>query len=71
MGIPHLLAGPLPWHFHRTEGDPMPDALVSTLDRTSVPDLIGTFLDGRSPSTLTAYSRRKLSMTLRHQGRTN
>ena len=35
----------------------MPDALVLTLDHTSVPDLIRTFLDGRSPSTLTAYSR--------------
>ena len=35
----------------------MPDALVPTLDRTSVPDLIHTFLDGRSPSTLIAYGR--------------
>ena len=35
----------------------MPNALVSTLDRTSVPNLIRTFLDGRSPHTLTAYGR--------------
>ena len=35
----------------------MPDALVATLDRTSVPDLIRTFLDGRSPHTLTADGR--------------
>jgi integrase/recombinase XerC len=35
----------------------MPDGLVATLDRTSVPDLICTFIDGRSPHTLTAYRR--------------
>ena len=35
----------------------MSHALVPTLDNTSVPDLIHTFLDGRSPHTLIAYGR--------------
>ncbi len=35
----------------------MPEALVPTLNPTSVPDLIRTFLDERSPHTLTAYGR--------------
>ncbi len=44
-----MVAYPHPRRFHRTEAGPMPHAFALTLSSSIIPDLIRTFLDGRSP----------------------